>query len=142
MAFCSGCGAALDETANFCPQCGRPCGRAGAPESRVSSSAISDNVAGALAYFVFPAIVFLLIDPYRNNRFVRFHSFQSIAFAIVSMIPRMALYLPIAGLFLWPVLELVLFILWIVLFVKALQGQKFKLPLVGEWAEDQAIKAS
>ena len=137
MAFCSGCGAALDDSANFCPQCGRPCG---AP--RVSSRAISDNVAGALAYFLFPAIVFLLVEPYRNNRFVRFHCFQSIAFAIVSMIPRMALYLPVAGLFLWPMLELALFILWVVLLVKAFQGQKFKLPLVGEWAEDMAVKAA
>lgn len=137
MAFCSGCGATLDDQANFCPQCGRPCG---AP--RVSSQAISENVAGALAYFLFPAIVFLLVEPYRNNRFVRFHCFQSIAFAIVSMIPRMALYLPVAGLFLWPMLELALFVLWVVLLVKAFQGQKFKLPLVGEWAEDQAVKAA
>ena len=108
----------------------------------MSSQAISENVAGALAYFLFPAIVFLLVEPYRNNRFVRFHCFQSIAFAIVSMIPRMALYLPVAGLFLWPMLELALFVLWVVLLVKAFQGQKFKLPLVGEWAEDQAVKAA
>ncbi len=138
MAFCSGCGAALDGGANFCPRCGRACGAA----SRASSAAVSDNVAGALAYFLFPAIIFLLIDPYRNNRFVRFHCFQSIAFAIVSMIPRLALYLPVAGLFLWPMLELVLFIVWLVLLVKAFQGEKFKLPLVGEWAEDQAVKAA
>jgi uncharacterized membrane protein len=108
----------------------------------VSAAAISDNVAAALAYFLFPAIFFLLIDPYRNNRFVRFHCFQSIAFAIVSMIPRLALYLPVAGLFLWPMLELALFIVWLVLLVKAFQGQKFKLPLIGEWAEDQAVKAA
>ena len=141
MAFCSGCGAALDDGANFCPRCGRPSGRAGA-RPQGSSAAVSDNVAGALAYFLFPAIIFLLIDPYRNNRFVRFHCFQSIGFAIVSMIPRLALYLPVAGLFLWPMLELALFILWLVLLVKAFQGEKFKLPLVGEWAEDQAVKAA
>jgi uncharacterized membrane protein len=138
MAFCTGCGAALDDSANFCPLCGRARGAS----SRLSSPALSDNVAGALAYFLLPAIVFLLIAPYRNNRFVRFHSFQSIAFAIVSMIPRLALYLPIAGLFLWPLLELALFVVWVMLLVKAFQGQKFKLPLVGEWAEDQAVRAA
>jgi uncharacterized membrane protein len=141
MAFCTECGAALDESAKFCPQCGRQRGGAGIPTPRVSSSPVSDHVAGALAYFLFPAIIFLLIDPYRNNRFVRFHCFQSIAFAIISMIPRLALYVPIAGLFLWPVLELALFVLWVVLLVKAFQGQKFKIPLIGEWAEDQAVKA-
>jgi uncharacterized membrane protein len=141
MAFCTGCGAAMDDTASFCPQCGRARGN-GVPPPRVTSSPVSENVAGALAYFLFPAVIFLLIDPYRNNRFVRFHCFQSIAFAIVSLIPRFALYVPIAGLFLWPVLELVLFVVWIVLLVKAFQGQKFRLPLIGEWAEDQAVKAS
>jgi uncharacterized membrane protein len=141
MAFCSACGAAIDDAANYCPRCGRPARSAAGPPPAVRPSPISDNVAGALAYFLLPAIVFLLIDPYRNNRFVRFHCFQSIAFAIVSMIPRMALYLPVAGLLLWPVLELALCIVWIVLFVKAFQGQKFKLPLVGEWAEDQAVRA-
>jgi uncharacterized membrane protein len=142
MAFCSGCGTAMDDTANFCPRCGRSRGGAGEPWLAARSSVISDKAAGALAYFLFPAIVFLIIEPYRNNRFVRFHCFQSIAFAIVSMIPRLALYLPVAGIFLWPVLELALFVVWIVLVVKALQGEKFKLPLVGEWAEDQAVRAS
>jgi uncharacterized membrane protein len=140
MAFCSGCGAAIDDSANFCPRCGHR-GRTGRPAPRASFP-ISDNVAGALAYFLIPAIIFLLIAPYRNNQFVRFHCFQSIAFAIVSIIPRIALYVPGAGLFLWPVLELALFIIWVLLVVKAFRGQKFKLPLVGEWAEDQAVKAA
>lgn len=141
MAFCSGCGIALDDTASFCPQCGRPRGRDGAM-LRAGAAPISDNLAGALAYFLIPAIVFLLVAPYRDNRFVRFHCFQSIAFAIVSLIPRFALYVPVAGLLLWPALESALFIVWVILFVKALRGQKFKLPLVGEWAEDQAVKAA
>jgi uncharacterized membrane protein len=139
MAFCSRCGAAIDDFASFCPQCGRPLGRAGAPPPK--PSLLPENIAGALAYCLLPAIVFLLVAPYRDNRFVRFHCFQSIAFTIVSIIPRLLLYVPVAGLLLWPALELALFIIWIILFVKAWQGQKFKLPLVGEWAEDQAVKS-
>jgi uncharacterized membrane protein len=142
MAFCAGCGVALDDAASFCPRCGRPQMRNGTPPLRIGSSLIPDNVAGALAYLLFPAIFFLLFAPYRDNRFVRFHCFQSIGFAIVSLIPRFALYVPVAGLFLWPVLETVLFVIWVILLVKAFRGQKLSLPLIGEWAEDQAVKAA
>jgi uncharacterized membrane protein len=142
MAFCSGCGAALDVAASFCPRCGRRAGLASGSRAVARSSPLKDNVAGALAYFLIPAIVFLLIDPFRSNRFVRFHCFQSLAFAVISMIPRIALYVPVAGILLWPVLELVLFVVWVILLIKAFQGQEFKLPLIGEWAEDQAIKTA
>ncbi len=138
MAFCSGCGAALDDAASYCPRCGRASGK----NARARSSPLRDNVAGALAYLVLPAIIFLLIDPFRNNRFVRFHCFQSLAFAVISMIPRIVLYVPVAGILLWPVLELALFVVWIIMLVKAFQGQQFKLPLIGEWAEEQAIKTA
>ncbi len=142
MAFCSGCGAALNDAASFCPRCGRQVGRATGAGRGTESLPINENVAGALSYFLIPAIVFLLIDPFRSNRFVRFHCFQSLAFAVISMIPRIALYVPVAGIFLWPALELALFVVWVILLIKAFQGQEFKLPLIGEWAEDQAIKSA
>jgi len=42
---------------------------------------MTDNVAGALAYVTFiPAIVFLVLEPYSKNRFIRFHSFQCLFF--------------------------------------------------------------
>jgi uncharacterized membrane protein len=40
---------------------------------------MADNVAGMLAYItIIPAIVFLVMEPYNRNRFIRFHSWQSI----------------------------------------------------------------
>ena len=42
---------------------------------------MADNVVGMLAYFTFiPALIFIVIEPYNKNRFVRFHSFQSLFF--------------------------------------------------------------
>ena len=48
---------------------------------------IPDRVAGALAYlFVIPAILFLLRDPFRKNRFIRFHAWQSILVAAATLV--------------------------------------------------------
>jgi uncharacterized membrane protein len=45
---------------------------------------MSINTAGALAYVagIITAILFLVIDPYKSDRFVRFHAFQSLFFNI------------------------------------------------------------
>jgi uncharacterized membrane protein len=104
-----------------------------------------------LAYFtIIPAIVFLLIAPYNRNRFVRFHSFQCLFTAaalvvlhIALMIVGIALHIvPVIGtiisLAIWPLLWIGEVILWILLVVKAYQGEMFKLPFVGDLAEKQA----
>ena len=45
---------------------------------QAAQSGLSDNAAGALAYVtIIPAIVFLLVEPYNKNSFVRFHAWQS-----------------------------------------------------------------
>ena len=47
------------------------------------AAGLADNVAGALAYVtIIPAIVFLVLEPFNKKRFVRFHAFQCIFFAI------------------------------------------------------------
>ena len=99
-----------------------------------------------LAYVtVIPAIVFLVMEPYNRSRFVRFHAFQSIFFAIawtaLSIVLNIVLHIPILGwltILIWPLIGFAGFIIWIVLLVKANQGQMFKLPIIGDLAEKQA----
>lgn len=113
--------------------------------------AISENVAGAIAYLSFvPAIVFLLMDPYRKNSFVRFHSLQCILLWTAGVLLAILLKLVTIVLFFIPVLGPLLVVLvvvtvgvaallaWVVLLVKAVQGERFKLPLVGDFAEQYA----
>ncbi len=73
---CADCSAKMPETAAFCPGCGRPMtGAAEKASGRVG--ALPERIAGALAYLTFiPAIVFLLVEPFKSNRFARFHSIQ------------------------------------------------------------------
>ncbi len=145
MPFCSNCGVQIADGANMCPACS---GRA-AVAPAAAATGMTDNVAGMLAYVTFiPAIIFLVTAPYNRSRFVRFHSFQSIflfvaVFAIqilLSILTVVPLLIFITGP-LHLLVALGAFILWIILLLKANQGQMFKLPIIGDLAEKQANAA-
>ena len=152
MAFCAYCGKQLPEGAAVCPFCGKSATVPSTTAPPVSAPApattagLSDNVAGMLAYVtIFPAILFLVLEPYNRNRYIRFHSFQSIFFAIAWVVVWIGLSILAAlpGLHLllwplWPLVGLAFFILWLLLLLKAYQGQMWKLPLIGDMAEKQA----
>jgi uncharacterized membrane protein len=103
-------------------------------------------MAGALAYVtIIPAIVFLVLDPYNKKRFIRFHSFQCIFFAVAWTVLWIVLafigHIPILGwatVLLWPPISLAGLIIWVILVLKAYQGKTFKLPVIGDMAEQQA----
>jgi uncharacterized membrane protein len=145
MPFCSQCGVQIADGANMCPACsGR---NAVAPVA--AGSGLADNVAGMLAYVtIIPAIIFLVVEPYNKSRFVRFHSWQSIFFNVAWWILwiglRIVIHIPFLGfltLLVWPLVGLGGLIVWIILVLKANQGQMFKLPVIGDLAEKQANAA-
>jgi uncharacterized membrane protein len=144
--FCGSCGAQMEDTAGFCPACGKPAGQASgggvaaAPAPAASTGGLTDNMAGMLAYVtVIPAIIFLVLEPYNRKPFVRFHSFQCIFFALALLIVHVALwFVPVIGWAISMLVSLGAFILWLVLLLKAYQGQVFKLPVIGDMAEKQA----
>lgn len=146
MAFCNMCGAPIAEGATNCAACASRVSGGPAAAASVPAQGLSDNVAGMLAYVtIIPAIVFLLVAPYNRNRFIRFHSFQNIFFCIGWTALWIALsifaHIPFLGwlsILLWPLIGLGGFILWIVLLLKANQGQMWKLPFLGDMAEKQA----
>jgi uncharacterized membrane protein len=139
----------MPDTAAYCPGCGRAMGPVEHAGGTVG--ALPKSLAGALAYFtVIPAVMFLLIEPYSKNRFVCFHSYQCIAMSLVALVVGALLrvvgfvvfFIPRLGpLLVWLVsgiIMLAFFAVWVVLVVKALQGEMFKLPVVGEFADRQA----
>jgi len=118
-----------------------------APSS--SSGGLEPNVAALLGYLFWPlAIVWLVVDPYKQDRFIRFHSFQAlgmvvamfalwIGFIVLSIILGVAGLGAVAGI-LWLLFGLAFFVLWILLMVKAYQKQMWKLPVLGAFAEKWA----
>ena len=117
------------------------------PEPKKSS--FSDNSLGAIAYLtVIPAIFFLAISPYNKSANVRFHAWQStILFSMVFIVSVALSYIPIFSLYLGFVymgLSALVWLAWglisLLCAVYALNGKRFKLPLIGAWAEQQANK--
>jgi len=151
MAFCSACGAEVSGAA-FCPKCGAAQGVAATPSGAVVASptaGLDENVAGLLSYVLgwVTGLIFFLID---KRPFVRFHAIQSIGLSIALF----AVYLVIGVLFtmlhfmsmgflalaIYPLLGLLIFVLWIFMMYKAYQHEKFMLPIIGPIAANMAGK--
>ena len=109
-----------------------------------SSTGLDENIAGLLCYVLgwVGGLVFILIE--KDNKFIRFHAVQSIvafgsiniimiALSILGLMPFFGVIFLIAK---W-ILGLPVFVLWIVLMVKAFQGTKYKLRWAGDFAEKQ-----
>lgn len=155
MAFCAQCGAQLGEGTTFCTACGTQVGSArGGPAAPATvGSAMSSNVAGLLTYILgfITGVIFLVIEPYKNDKFVRFHAFQSIFLSAVWIGFRIIWGYLVMGLIwspfspLWGLLGLVSMLISLgflacVLFMmyKAYNNERFKLPVIGDLAAKQA----
>jgi uncharacterized membrane protein len=167
MPFCKSCGSSVE--GQFCAKCGTPVGAASAPEytrpagseapvaaspqpaAPAGAAGLTDNLAGLLCYLLgfITGILFLVLEPYNRNKFIRFHAFQSIFFNVAMF--AIFIGLSIVGIVLhfipmmWALMALVhtvvslaMFVVWVLLLVKAYQGQRWKLPVIGDLAEKQA----
>lgn len=104
-----------------------------------TQSGLSDNAAGALAYItVIPSIIFLIVEPYNRNSFVKFHAWQNIFLCIAWFAVSVIGIIPILGWLIFALGSIALMIAWIICLVNALQGKRFKLPYIGKLAEKQA----
>jgi len=164
MAFCAKCGAQLNAGSGFCAACGTAVasqsvttsGAATAPaqsSAGAPSAGMTNNVAACLSYLVgwVTGLIFLVIEPYKNDKFVRFHAFQSIFYDIAVFAIWMAIWI-VGGIltvmsrgFFGPLMALVglaFFFAFIagkvLLMVKAYGNQQFKLPFIGDMAAKQA----
>jgi len=142
--ICSNCAAELPEISAYCPSCGSS---VNADSDPFQATDITDQILGAVAYVaVVPAMVLLLAPALRHRLFVRFHAWQSILFgaftSVFGLILRLLFLLfsivPLGGsLVAWlliGVAALAVTVLWLALLVKAALGDRYELPVVGEWA--------
>jgi uncharacterized membrane protein len=120
-------------------------------ETRTSVGGLSENIAGALAYFFVPfvALAFYVLED--ENEFVRFHAVQSMIvfggfFAAAMGVFVMGIVLELLPFVGWMlslglsvltflVLMPLGFIVWVLLVYKAFTGERYGLPVAGELAE-------
>lgn len=111
---------------------------------------ISDNAAATISYFTFiPAIVFLLLPPYKESSYIRFHAWQSVLLSIAAFvvdiilgsIALLTLFLGTSALaYTFRTISLLWFVLWLVCVIRAMNGKRFRIPLLGSIAEKLAMK--
>jgi uncharacterized membrane protein len=129
---CPHCGAMMPDDAAYCPGCGWSMTPIPPLERAVAAAAYLTLVAGAVVLFL-PA--------FRKNRFIRFHAWQSVLlWGVFFALTITALLLSnvaaaMAFLIFGILASLAMLFLWIVLTVKAWQGERFELPLFGMLAE-------
>ncbi len=112
-----------------------------------TQSGLSENAAGGLAYItIIPAIIFLIVEPYNRSSYIRFHSWQCIFMAIawivvdvaIAIFGRVMSFMGLLAFALYPLVALAMLILWIMVLIKAFNGERFKLPIIGDLAAKQA----
>ena len=152
---CGGCGVDLIPGAAFCPGCGRPAASAMAdflidrPSSAPPGAGLPPNIAGLLCYSAgcITGIFFLVLSPYKEDRFVRFHAYQAIFLSVVYFLLYSAAAFFPASLprMFWPLGELLrlflnlgFFCLWLFLMSRAYQNEELKVPVIGEIAARQS----
>jgi uncharacterized membrane protein len=154
MPHCTKCGAMVAEGTAFCGSCGAPqgtgaaapAGTTGAPAPAVGTtqSGLAENVAGTLCYVLgwITGLIFYLID---KRPYVRWHAAQSIVvFGTLHILSFVIGIFFVATLFsggfslawgLHTLITLVALVLWVLLMVKAYQGERFRVPGAADFAE-------
>ena len=137
---CAACGMGLTEVTSFCPGCGQPTG--------LLEISGRDRMLAGLAYLtLLPSAILLIVQPFKRDSYLRFHSIQALAYwaagVAIGLALRVLAYalilIPTAGLLIIVLLSVALAVAWTlglaVLTIKALQQQLFKIPWIGSLAQ-------
>jgi uncharacterized membrane protein len=111
-----------------------------------ATEGLTENIAGLLCYVLgwVTGLIFFLVD---KRPFVRFHAAQSmVVFGGLNLLYFILVrfiwigsygFFSLAGVVL-DLAQLLAFVLWIILMVKAFQGARYKVPIAGDIAENIA----
>jgi len=124
-----------------------------AEEKKGVAKSSDSNLFGALCYIIGVIVpLFVLFTEKKNDRFLAFHAWQSLALTVGMTVVWVGFMVVltvlavvsggIAGILSCLMLPLMLVILLLVLYAayKAYLGEKYKLPIIGDFAEKQANK--
>lgn len=143
--ICSYCSAEMPDISGFCPGCGRS---TVAETEPAPAAGPSHRIFAAAAYVaLLPAALFLTLPSFRTNRFMRFHSWQSVLLVAVALVLAGVTRLLFSLLSIVPgigflfaalmtgLVTLALVMTWCVVVIMALRGKHYELPWLGRWAE-------
>jgi len=95
------------------------------PESDTS------KILAALGYLTgIVALIAILIEPYKNEKFVKFHAIQALGLAVVGIVAGVIAAVPVIGWILSPIVSLVVVVFAIIGAIKAFQGEYYEVPML------------
>ncbi|HLB51485.1 hypothetical protein A3F07_02660 [candidate division WWE3 bacterium RIFCSPHIGHO2_12_FULL_38_15] len=106
---------------------------------------LEPNIEAALSYLLSPFSGVFVFIMEKQNKFVRFHAFQSILFGVVAFGAwsiAQSLKLILIGFLIEPVVSILIAVCWFFLMWKAYNKVEFELPFLGKIAHDQVYKPS
>jgi uncharacterized membrane protein len=91
----------------------------------------TSKLLAALGYLIpIVALIALLIDPYKNEKFVKFHAIQAIALWVVLVISNIIMAIPVIGWIIGFVVWIAVLVLGIMGLINAFQGKYWELPVL------------
>jgi len=131
------------------------------PPAQQTGTGMDPKIAAAISYIWIVGLVFYFIE--KDNKFIRFHAMQSILFGIANTVIMIVLMFvgfiltfafgiggAMVGGAIGSLVSMLVWLVWLLFWliamalliglvyaaVKAYQGQKFKLPIIGNMAEN------
>ena len=164
MPFCTHCGNSIGSSDRFCSHCGtgqaQPSGEPDAQEQAAQPAppppppgagprpGLQPHIAALLCYVPglgwIASVIFLTLDQYRLQRYVRFHALQGLFLFVATFVVQALWGSPLAWMTpgvvhmrhfdLRSVIELAVVIIQVVGMVKCFKREDFHLPVLGELA--------
>lgn len=104
--------------------------------AETTGSDMQKNTAAAASYLLGLITGFVMLSIKGKDEYVHFHAVQSIGLSVVWIVGWLVLtVVPVLGWMLMPFWGLLMFVLWLVSIVKAYQGEKFEIPIVGPYIQ-------
>lgn len=113
------------------------------PAKPATGTGLDPKVAALLSWAFAPlsSIIFIVME--KDDKFVKFHAYESLLVAIaviVASVVASMLVVVLIGIVLVPAVSIAAFVLWIMGMMKAYKGEMWKLPVIGDMAEEWANK--
>ncbi len=104
---------------------------------KTTTLGLDENIEGALCYSLGLITGIMLLYLEKQNQFVRFHAIQSTSVFLPLFLIQILTFISFtfASLILSPIIVLLEAILWVFLMYKAYKGERYKLPVFGDFSE-------
>ncbi|GAV31818.1 MAG: DUF4870 domain-containing protein [Coriobacteriia bacterium] len=105
-----------------------PAGGVGGPPTPESDTS---KILAALGYLTgIAALIAILIEPYKNEKWLRLHAVQALGLAVVAIVAQIVLAIPVIGWIAGPLVSVAVLVFAILGIVKAWQGEYYQMPVI------------